>query len=175
MFCIFKIYVLHANSAYILHKYTCILWKQNSSKVLNRKPLPFNVFHIHLCSFSEWHAYRSYFHLSTLNTICCLINHKDLVDTTHSPNHCTTREFPHVFILLDFYVCLWLIKVECGLVLARWRRGQCVYHQEFKKFIGEKGRQPSLSQQWVSTGLVVQRWRKAGAVVLEMLLWVMCK
>ena len=74
----------------------------------------------------------SYFHLSTLNTICCLINHKDLVDTTHSPNHCTTREFPHVFTLLDFYVCLWLIEMECGLTLARWRRGQCVcvYHQE---------------------------------------------
>jgi len=36
-----------------------------------------------------------------------------------------------------------------------------------KKFIGEKGRQPSFSQQWVSAGLVVQRWQKAGAVVLE--------
>ena len=120
-----------------------------------------SLFHIHLCSFSEWHAYPSYFHLSTLNTICCLINHEDLVDTTHSPNHWTTREFPHVFILLNFYVCLWLIEVECGLALARWRRGQCVYVLSgVVRNLWEKREGNPLSHQWVSTGLMVQKWQK---------------
>ena len=130
MFCIFKIYVLHANSAYILHKYTCILWKQNSSKVLNRKPLP----------------------------------------STAPPGNSPT----FLYCLIFMCACDWS-KWNVDLFLPDEGEDSVCIIRSCKKFIGEKGRQHSLSQQWVSTGLVVQRWQKAGAVVLEMLLWVMCK
>ena len=108
----------------------------------------------------------SYFHLSTLNTICCLINHKDLILPTPLTTAPPGNSPIFLYCLIFMCACDWS-KWNVDLFLPdEGEDSECII-RSCKKFIGVKGRQPSFSQQWVSTGLVVQRWQKAGAVVLE--------